>query len=43
VFKEKSAKELTEANFIPDTVYNCFKMLLIDVITIWCSDKMLFT
>jgi len=35
------AKELTEANCHPK--YSCSKLLLIDVIFIWFSDRMLFT
>jgi len=35
------AKELTEANCHPR--YSCSKLLLIDAIFIWFSDRMLFT
>jgi len=35
------AKQLTEANCHPK--YSCSKMLLIDDIFIWFSDRMLFT
>jgi len=35
------AKQLTEANCHPR--YSCSKLLLIDAIFIWFSDRMLFT
>ena len=35
------AKELTEANCHPR--YSCSKLLLVDAIFIWFSDRMLFT
>jgi len=35
------AKQLTEANCHPR--YSCSKLLLIDVVFIWFSDRMLFT
>jgi len=39
--KKTYAKEATKANFY--SRYSCLKLLLIDVITIWFSDEMLFT
>jgi len=36
-----SAEQLTEANCHPR--YSCSKLLLVDAIFIWFSDRMLFT
>jgi len=41
VFKETPAKALTEAHCY--SRQSCSKLLLIDDISIWFSDKMLFT
>jgi len=41
VFKETPAKALTEAHCY--SRLGCTKLLLVDVIFIWFSDKMLFT
>jgi len=41
VFQEMPAKQLTEANCHPR--YSCSKLLLVDAILIWFSDRMLFT
>jgi len=40
VFQEMPAKQLTEANRHPR--YSCSKLLLVDAIFIWFSDRMLF-